>query len=157
MGNPTTEALPAPLQGPLRSWETLTLWLAPAPPQAAPAQVNKPLLRTGLFASFLQTAVPHQALPGTVTLLFMKLRSCGLAKANISNAGFAPHSYTSAGLASNMLPVLSLSLKAAEFIQCRQAATHTRGVKPHYTGQSFKIQIFASLHLQSFLRWQGRR
>lgn len=64
---------------------------------------------------------------------------------------------TSAGLASATLPVLSLPLKAVEFIQCRQDATHTRGVEPHYTCQSFTIQIFASLHLQSFLRWQGRR
>lgn len=65
--------------------------------------------------------------------------------------------YTSAGLASDTLPVLSLSLKAVEFIQCRQDATHTRGVESHYTCQSFTIQTFASLHLQSFLRWQGRR
>ena len=110
-GNPTTEAFPAPPKGPLQSWETLTLCLAPAPPQAPPAQVNKPLLRTGLLASFLQKAAPHQVLPGTVTPLFVKLRSCGLAKANISNAGFALHSYTSAGLASNTLPILSLSIK----------------------------------------------
>lgn len=64
---------------------------------------------------------------------------------------------TSAGLASDTLPVLPLSLKAVEFIQCRQDATHTRGVESHYTCQSFTIQTFASLHLQSFLRWQGRR
>lgn len=157
VGNPTTEALPPPPKGPRWSWETLMLCLAPAPPQAVPAQVDKPSPQTRLFDSFLQMAVLHQVLPGTETPLFVKLRSCGLAKANISNAGFALHSYTNAGLASNMLPVLSLSLKAAEFTQRRQAATCTRGVKPHYACQSFTVQIFASLHLQSFLRWQGRR
>lgn len=84
----------------------------------------------------------------------MKLRSYGLAEANISNTGFAIPVLV---LQVDTLPVLSLPLKAVEFIQCRQDATHTRGVEPHYTCQSFTIQIFASLHLQSFLQWQGRR
>lgn len=41
--------------------ETLTLRVAPAPPQALPVQVDQPLLPAGMSVSFLQTAVPHQA------------------------------------------------------------------------------------------------
>lgn len=86
--------------------------------------------------------IPYQVLPGTINPSLKKLTSCGLA--NISSAGFALHSYTDVDLASNTLPVSSLSLKAAEFIQCSQAATHTRGGKQHCTCQY--SQFKSSLH-----------
>lgn len=44
---------------------------------------------TGAVAAVLWMASPHQVLPGAVTPLVVTVRSCGLAKANISNAGSA--------------------------------------------------------------------
>lgn len=85
--------------------------------------------------------LPHQVLPGTVTPLFVRMRSCGLAKASISHGGCW---------------ALKQHVACFIFVTKRYRAL-TRGLQPHYTPQSFTIRIFAALHLQSFSRWPGRR
>lgn len=119
--------------------ETLLLCLPSAPPRAVPARADKPFLPAGLFAAVSRTVSAHWVLPGTVTPSVVTLRSCGLAKANISN-------WFCTGQLNQRcsLPVGSLSSEGAEFGHCRQAATHTGGVKPYYACQS--LQLKSLLH-----------